>query len=54
MAEAQRRLHSPQSSQVDLVAAAQGQVDQGLELLQDLEAVGHQQRAVAATQQTRG
>lgn len=38
---------------MDLVAAAQGQVDQGLQLLQDLEAVGHQQRAVAATQQTR-
>lgn len=46
------RLHLRQSSQVDLVAAAQRQVGQELELLEDLEAVGHQQRAVAATEQT--
>lgn len=37
---------------MDLVAAAQGQVDQAPQLSEHLEAVGHQQRAVAATQQT--
>lgn len=47
-----RSLHLRQSSQVDLVAAAQGQVDQAPQLSEHLEAVGHQQRAVAATQQT--
>lgn len=46
------RLCLRQSSQVNLVAAAQRQVDQELELLEDLEAVGHQQRAVAATEPT--
>lgn len=46
------KLHLRQGSQVDLVAAAQRQVDQALQPAEDLEAVGHQQRAVAATQQT--
>lgn len=38
---------------MDVVAAAQGQVDQEPQLREHLEAAGRQQRAVAATEQTR-